>query len=137
MIRLEHANLSVQNTEAMRGFLEAAFPEFRVRGGGLDDQGRAWCHVGNDEFYIALQTVPTRTDRQPYGNQTGLNHLGWETDDIRALQARMEQAGFEANLAIDDHPARKRRYFHDPDGNDWEFVQYLSAHQSERNDYGA
>ena len=30
---------------------------------------------------------------------------------------------------------RKRVYFLDPEGNDWEFVQYLSANPAERNEY--
>lgn len=119
----------------MERFLITAFPDFRRRGEGLDDHGRPWRHVGNDEFYVALQTVPTNTQRAPYGNDTGLNHLGWEVDDLPGLIARMADAGFEPNLAIDDHPARNRRYFYDPDGNDWEFVQYLSDDVRERNDY--
>ena len=134
-MKLEHANLSVLHTEEMERFLLTAFPDFRRRGEGLDDHGRPWRHVGNDTFYVALQTVPTATERTPYGNQTGLNHLGWEVDDLPALVARMQAAGFEPNLAIDDHPARNRRYFYDPDGNDWEFVQYLVDDVHERNDY--
>ena len=134
-MKLEHANLSVQNTDEMERFLIAAFPDFQRRGGGLDGQGRPWCHVGNDEFYIALQTVPDNRHRTPYGNDTGLNHLGWEVDDLAALVERMQRAGFEPNLAADDHPARNRRYFYDPDGNDWEFVQYLTSDTKERNDY--
>ena len=136
-MKLEHANLSVQNTDAMERFLIAAFPDFRRRGEGLDGQGRPWRHVGNDEFYLALQTVPTNVQRTPYGNETGLNHLGWEVDDLDALVERMRQAGFEPNLSADEHPARNRRYFYDPDGNDWEFVQYLSSDPAARNDYSS
>jgi hypothetical protein len=33
------------------------------------------------------------------------------------------------------HPHRQRVYFLDPEGNDWEFVQYFSADPAERNDY--
>ena len=135
MFRLEHANLSVRDTQGMQQFLLTAFPGFRIRGEGLDAHGRPWCHVGNDEFYIALQTVPTHTHRTPYGNDTGLNHLGWEVDDLDLLEARMRAAGFEPNLAADDHPARNRRYFYDPDGNDWEFVEYLVDDVNARNDY--
>ena len=135
MIRLEHANLSVKDTEAMTRFILTAFPDFRVRGGGTDGHGRAWRHVGNDEFYVALQTVPTNTRRAPYGNSTGLNHLGWEVDDLPALVERMSSAGFEPNMTADDHPARNRRYFYDPDGNDWEFVMYTADSVAERNDY--
>jgi catechol 2,3-dioxygenase-like lactoylglutathione lyase family enzyme len=135
MIRLEHANLSVVNTDEMEDFLMAACPDFRRRGEGCDGQGRPWRHVGNDEFYIALQTVPTNRHRTPYGNDTGLNHLGWEVDDLEALESRLTAAGFPPNLTADDHPARNRRYFYDPDGNDWEFVQYLVDDVDERNDY--
>ena len=135
MIRLEHANLSVENTEAMKQFLLTAFPGFRIRGGGTDGQGRQWCHVGDDEFYIALQSVPNNNRRAPYDNSTGLNHLGWEVDDLEALEDRMTGAGFPSNMKADDHPARNRHYFYDPDGNDWEFVQYSSDEAQERNDY--
>lgn len=135
MIRMEHANLSVFKIDAMEVFLLTAFPDFRVRGGGFDGHGRDWRHVGNDDFYIALQAVPEDRHRTPYGNETGLNHLGWEVDDLPGLEARMHAAGFEVNLAADDHPARNRRYFYDPDGNDWEFVQYLVDEPAARNDY--
>ena len=33
------------------------------------------------------------------------------------------------------HPFRKRVYFNDAEGNDWEFVEYLSQDPLERNDY--
>jgi catechol 2,3-dioxygenase-like lactoylglutathione lyase family enzyme len=134
-MKLEHANLSVQNTDEMERFLITAFPDFRRRGEGLDGQGRHWRHVGNDEFYVALQTVPGNRHRTPYGDDTGLNHLGWEVDDLDALVDRMRRAGFEPNLTADEHPARKRRYFYDPDGNDWEFVQYATDDPEKRNDY--
>ncbi len=75
------------------------------------------------------------TGRVPYSNSTGLNHLGWEVDDVEALEARMRAAGFVPNLREHDHPARLRTYFYDPDGNDWEFVQYLTNVPAERNDY--
>ena len=136
MIKLEHANISVTDAEATTHFIVTAFPDFRVRGEGLDGHGRPWRHVGNDATYVALQTVPTNLERTPYGNNTGLNHLGWEVDDVLALEARMRAAGYAPNLQADEHPARHRRYFYDPDGNDWEFVEYTTADVSERNDYG-
>ena len=135
MIRLEHANLSVTDPDATTRFLQAAFPDFRVRGEGKDGLGRPWRHVGNNDFYVALQSVPHNPGRAPYGNDVGLNHLGWEVDNLDALVERMREAGFEPNLSADDHPARNRRYFYDPDGNDWEFVTYLSDDPAERNDY--
>ena len=134
-MRLEHANLSVLDADAMTRFLTTAFPEFAIRGEGLDGRNRSWRHVGNDAFYIALQTVPASAVRTPYSNTPGMNHLGWEVDSVDDLQRRMESAGYAANLHDDSHPARRRVYFHDPDGNDWEFVEYLTDDVAERNDY--
>ena len=64
-----------------------------------------------------------------------MNHLGWEIDDVDGLIGRLRDAGFEPNLQADGHPARRRVYFYDPDGNDWEFVQYLTDDPARRNDY--
>ncbi|MCZ6642800.1 MAG: VOC family protein [Gammaproteobacteria bacterium] len=135
MIKLEHANISATDVEAMTQFITTAIPDFGIRHEGLDSHGRPWRHVGNDEFYIAVSTVSERGSRKPYSNVTGLNHLGWEVDDVAALEERMIDAGYRANLKDHGHPARRRTYFYDPDGNDWEFVQYLSDDPAERNDY--
>ena len=134
-MRLEHANLSVRDAEAMTRFLQAVAPDFRVRGEGLDAQGRPWRHVGNDDFYIALQTVRSGETRTPYGNTPGLNHLGWVVDSVDELEARMAAAGHAPNLRVDDHPARRRLYFYDPESNDWEFVEYRTDDPAERHDY--
>ena len=136
MHRLEHANLSVQDPEAITRFLLIAFPDFRVRGQGLDNAGRHWRHVGDDTCYVALQAVPHEGTRTLYGSTPGLNHLGFEVDDLDALRGRLESAGFRHNLSVDDHPARRRIYFHDPEGNDWEFVEYTTNEPARRNDYG-
>ena len=135
MQRLEHANVSVRDAASIIRFLGTAFPSFRVRGEGLDDLGRPWCHFGDDEMYVALTSLGAGETRRPYGNTCGLNHLGFEVDDIDALRQRMEGAGYQHNLRFDDHPARRRIYFHDAEGNDWEFVEYLTPDRAQRNDY--
>jgi catechol 2,3-dioxygenase-like lactoylglutathione lyase family enzyme len=136
MPRLEHANLNVQDAEAITRFITAAFPEYHVRGSGASGpSGRPWRHVGDDQHYLALTEVSETTGRTPYDSQTGLNHLGFEIDDVDALENRLRGAGFEPNLRDDSHPARRRIYYFDPEGNDWEFVQYLSRDAAERNDY--
>jgi catechol 2,3-dioxygenase-like lactoylglutathione lyase family enzyme len=136
MQRLEHANLSVRDAANITRFLQTAFPNFRVRGKGLDDHGRPWCHVGDEDFYVALTTLGSGTVRRPYGSTSGLNHLGWEVDDVETLRQRMETAGFKHNLLITEHPARRHIYYHDPEGNDWEFVEYKTNDPALRNDYG-
>jgi catechol 2,3-dioxygenase-like lactoylglutathione lyase family enzyme len=71
----------------------------------------------------------------PYDGKPGLNHLGYEVGDVAALQVRMKEAGYTESTVSNDHPYRKRVYFHDAEGNDWEFIQYFSADPAERNDY--
>jgi catechol 2,3-dioxygenase-like lactoylglutathione lyase family enzyme len=114
--------------------------EFRIRTDRTDASGSPssrWVHVGTDDTYLAL----TRSDHspaeawEPYSGLPGVNHLGYEVDDVDALRARMLAAGYEESTVPNAHPHRKRVYFMDPEGNDWEFVQYYSQNPAERNDY--
>ena len=136
-IRLEHANLLVADIDGMIRFLQTAFPEFRIRHQETDSAGRRWVHVGTDESYIALnQATEAPSERWiPYSGKPGLNHLGFEVDDVDALRLRMLEAGYRDSTYPNDHPHRRRVYFYDPEGNDWEFVQYFSTAMSDRNDY--
>ena len=54
---------------------------------------------------------------------------------MEALRARLAEANYPDSTVPNQHPHRKRVYFHDPEGNDWEFVQYFSDDPLERNDY--
>ncbi|MFQ5697995.1 MAG: VOC family protein [Myxococcota bacterium] len=136
--RLEHANLAVRDVDGAIRFLETAFPEFRVRREGKTWQGARWVHIGTDETYLALNEAGAEPaePRVPYGGRPGLNHLGYEVDDVEALRARLAAAGYRDSTVPNAHPHRKRVYFYDAEGNDWEFVQYLSDDPAERNDYG-
>ena len=135
--RLEHANLVVRDLDETLRFLRAAFPEFGIRGEGTTWSGGRWVHVGNDEAYLALSEA--RHDPAepwvPYAGKPGLNHLGFEVDDVEAVRARLAAAGYEDSSVPNAHPFRRRVYFLDREGNDWEFVQYLSTDPAERNDY--
>ena len=135
--RLEHANLAVRDIDGMTRFLQTAFPDFRIRSEGKTWQGRRWLHVGNEETYIAVNEAPEEPaeDWVPYAGKPGLNHLGYEVADVDALRARLRHAGYQDSTVPNDHPHRRRVYFHDAEGNDWEFVQYLSDDPGDRNDY--
>ena len=135
--RLEHANLCVRDIDSILRFLSTAFPEFRLRADQTDADGSRWVHFGNDETYLALCGAwdPTENPFSAYIGVPGVNHLGYEVDDAAALRSRMLAAGYEESTVPNDHPHRRRVYFLDPEGNDWEFVQYLSADPAERNDY--
>ncbi len=136
-VRLEHANLTVRDIEGMIRFLQAAFPEFRVRGKGISQDGSMWVHVGTPETYIGLTPAKSEHEKRwmPYRGMPGVNHLAYEVDDVEALCERMRSAGYKESTPPNVHPHRKRRYFYDSEGNDWEFVQYLSEDPAERNDY--
>ena len=135
--RLEHANLAVRDVDGMLRFVRTAFPEFRVRGEGKTWQGTRWVHVGSDATYLALFEASREPAEAwvPYAGRPGLNHLGYEVEDVEALRARMREAGYTDSTVPNAHPHRRRVYFHDPEGNDWEFVQYHSEDPAERNDY--
>ena len=136
-VRLEHANLTVRDVEGTIRFLQTAFPEFRVRGEGKSQDGSRWVHIGTDETYIALSPAKTEPEKswKPYRGLPGVNHLAYEVDDVEALCERMKSAGYKDSTPPNAHPHRKRRYFYDSEGNDWEFVEYLSQNPTERNDY--
>lgn len=133
---LEHANIVVRDMDASIRFLRAAFPEFRIRSEGLIE-GRRWLHIGTEDTYIALNeaSVVPAERWQPYSGKPGVNHLGYVVDDVEALRERLAAAGFRDSTYPNNHPHRRRVYFYDADGNDWEFVQYLSNDPAERNDY--
>ena len=135
-IRIEHANMIVRDIDATVKFLKTAFPEFRIRKEGGSGPDR-WLHIGTDSTYIALNQANAEPAEQwhPYYGKPGINHLGYEVDDADALRKRMRAAGYRDSTVPNNHPHRKRVYFYDPDGNDWEFVQYFSDDPAERNDY--
>ena len=131
-VRLEHANICVTDMSVMIKFLQTAFPDFRVRGKGMK-----WLHIGTDDTYIALQQAnkDAVSDWTPNSGKPGVNHLAYEVDDIDSLRNRLISNGFKESAVVDSHPYRKRAYFNDPEGNDWEFIEYFSSDPSKRNDY--
>jgi catechol 2,3-dioxygenase-like lactoylglutathione lyase family enzyme len=136
-VRLDHANLSVRDLEGTIRFLRTALPELRIRGEGRAWGGGRWVHLGTDDAYLALSEARAEPAEAwvPYAGKPGTNHLGFEVDDAEAVRARLRAAGYEDTTVPNAHPYRRRVYFHDADGNDWEFVQYLSDDPAERHDY--
>jgi catechol 2,3-dioxygenase-like lactoylglutathione lyase family enzyme len=142
--QLEHINLRVPSIAATQALLCAAFPDFRLRGGGYGPIYGYWAHIGNDDHYVAVsqrekpgeesgESIPPYEYRQSYR----LLHLAYVVDDVEALMARLHQAGFEPDDVdnLNDHPYRRRVYYLDGNGIEYEFVQYLSKKAEQRNDY--
>lgn len=132
---LEHANITVPDIEAATRFLQTAFPEFRVRGGGKRPDG-LWRHVGDDVTYLALQQESQHhPDPRTRYVHDGVHHLGVVVEDVHGLEQRLRAAGYRQNAMGEDHPARMRRYFFDDAGMEWEFIQYLTDDFALRNEY--
>ncbi|MBC7004392.1 VOC family protein [Photobacterium sp. BZF1] len=132
---VEHANITVGNIDHTIAFIQTALPAFAVRHCG-ESNGYRWCHIGTEQSYLALQEVVERTsvDRTPYVD-SGINHIGLVSEDVEAIRARLLAAGYKENEMETSHPWRKRVYFWDPNGIEWEFIEYLSQDNSQRNDY--
>ncbi|PMN89319.1 VOC family protein [Enterovibrio norvegicus] len=132
---VEHANITVSNLNSSIAFLQAAMPDFSIRGEGSNEE-RAWCHIGTDTSYIALQEVviDKPVDRLPY-YQLGVNHIGLVVEDVTRVAENLKAAGFKETIFDESHPSRKRVYFCDSDDLEWEFIEYLTADLTRRNDY--
>ena len=128
---LEHIHVNVDSIAKTEDFIVSAIPEFTRRGGGLSENSDRWIHIGSSNCYIAL------TEREGAAALEDLRHIGMVVDDIEALMSRLSSAGYEPadDSALDEHPHRRRAYYIDGNGLDWEFVEYLSEVDEERNDY--
>ena len=133
---LEHLNITVLDVDAAIRFLKTAMPEFEIRGGGTGEKCKRWVHIGTEDSYLAIEDRGAQEPgpHQPYIHP-GMNHIGFVTDDLDAVAGRLREAGYREGMSAMEHPHRRRIYFFDDDGNEYEFVEYLSTSPSERNDY--
>lgn len=127
MIRLEHANVTVNDPDATAAWLCDVFGwKVRWRGSGMQI-GRT-VHVGGPDSYVALFTFDEPNAPRParYRTQGMLNHLAVFTEEpIDAVEDRVKAAGFEPINHHDYAPGR-RFYFLDDDGIEWE----VASHQA-------
>ncbi len=138
MVYLEHLNLVVNDIPAAMQFYQAAFPHWRVRGGGEQmwyGKSRQWLHLGDDYQYLTLNDDGEGCNRDLSGHQTGLAHFAFVTDNLAALIERMQQAGHHIAKPGDESGPRRNVYYLDPAGFEVEFVEYRSDIPSERNTY--
>jgi catechol 2,3-dioxygenase-like lactoylglutathione lyase family enzyme len=141
-VHMEHINLRVPSIPRTQQFLGAAFPDFRQRGQGFSETYGYWTHFGNEETYLALLQAdkPGTETTGPikdfdYHDPYRLMHVGLVIDDIPAMIERLAIAGFTPDSDDCEHPHRRRVYYLDGNGIEWEFIQYLSDVPEERNDY--
>lgn len=135
---LEHANLSVIAPEKTIHLITTAIPTWRVRGKGeMDWFGETieWYHVGDDKSYIAIQSGGSGEADDWKKSWTGVKHIGIAVPDLSALIERLAAQGYHPDHFGPPHPHRKNVYFIDHHNIQFEFTEYLSAINSEKNDY--
>ncbi len=135
---LEHANITVPDIDAAIAFLKIVEPDFVVRHDATPKDSYRWCHIGRDHTYIALQEPHLDSDPQHVGRpykDYGVNHLGWVVDNLSAVVERLEARGYRKGIAVEPHPHRRRAYYYDAAGFEWEIVEYLSERHTQRHAY--
>ncbi|MHA7871256.1 MAG: VOC family protein [Hyphococcus sp.] len=138
MLKIEHVNLVVTDIEPTLTFLQAAFPEWRVRGEARDawkGHPRRWLHFGDDDFYITLNDFGRGRQRDLASDAPGLAHIGFEVPSVDQVAARLKKAGYEPHHLGEDHPYRKNLYYIDGEGLEFEFVEYRSTVPARKNAY--
>lgn len=137
---LEHVNLTVNDLERTLRFVQAALPDWRVRGRGQVDGTSPtcqWLHVGSDTAYLSLYSGGLGPAPDWRSDDTGAKHVGLVVSDLDALVARLTQAGFPLDHWGGSSAYRRSAYFVEPGSLQFEFVQYLSPDPALRNDYAA
>lgn len=133
-IYLEHANITVHNLKAAIKFFQTAFPHFQIRGGG--NEMRSWVHLGDEKTYLALNEALDQTPNPGKNyDRAGINHIGFVVEDVNAIANNLLANGYERSYPKQEEKFRIRDYFADTEGNEFEFVQYLSEKAEERNSY--
>ncbi len=131
-VYLEHINITVEDIDKSIHFFKTAFPEFEIRIDEGEGEER-WVHLGNADTYIALQQNGNPTHRAKDYSQNGINHLGFVVDNAKELASRLLFAGYERSYPIQEEKYRIREYFVDAEGYEYEFVEYYSDNENERN----
>ena len=133
-IYLEHANITVNDLQEAIKFFQTAFPHFKIRGGG--NEMREWIHLGDDDTYIAInQAMQSDLKADKNYDRIGINHLGFVVQDVEKIANNLLINGYKRDYPKQVEQFRIRDYFADADGNQYEFVQYLSEVVQEKNSY--
>lgn len=133
-VYMEHANITVKNLEDAIDFFKTAFPTFKIRGGGSAGL-RSWIHLGDDTTYLALNNEPKEDNPGKNYDKAGINHIGFVVSDVAGIAKRLLAKGYKRSFPKQVQKFRIRDYFLDADGNEYEFVEYLSENMEERNTY--
>jgi catechol 2,3-dioxygenase-like lactoylglutathione lyase family enzyme len=135
---LEHANITVPDIDAAIDFLRVIDPNVRIRHDEKPAGSYRWAHVAIGVNYIALQEPHVGSHpsdgRRPYKDH-GVNHLGWVVEDLDKVVTRLEAKGYREGIPGEEHAHRRRAYYYDSAGLEWELVEYSTDNEEERFSY--
>lgn len=97
---------------------------------------REWIHLGDNDTYIAINQAKQsdlKVDRNY--DKIGINHLGFVVQNVEEIANNLLSNGYQRDFPKEVEEFRIRDYFADADGNQYEFVQYLSDKPEEKNSY--
>ena len=120
--RFEHINLACQDIDVTKTFYQTIFPDWYIRAEDRDDE-RQWIHLGNDQFYLALNHTPHLKRVHKIYENIGVNHVGFVIDDGETMKAHLKENNIEY-YTMTAPETKHRIYVNDPDGNEIELVEY-------------
>ena len=120
--RFEHINLSCKNIDTSQKFYQTLFPDWYVRAEGINN-GARWIHLGNPQFYLALNDSPQEERVHHIYENIGINHVAFVIRDGEAMKALLERNDIEY-YTMTSPETKHRIYVSDPDGNEVELVEY-------------
>lgn len=135
MTRIEHVNITVPDIDEAIRFLKIVAPDFVVRKDQKPSNSYRWAHVGNDAYYFALQEPHLDADPkkqlQSYRNY-GINHVALVVPNIQEIEKKLLKNGYRRGIETPVEKHRKRGYYYDNAGFEWELVEYLSENLNEK-----
>ncbi len=135
MTRIEHANITVPDIDAAIIFLKIVAPDFDVRKDEKPSGSYRWVHIGNEEHYFALEEphsdAESKKQLQTYQNY-GVNHIALVVSNIKEIEEKLVGSGYKKSIETPVEKYRKRTYYFDNAGFEWELVEYLSEKPSEK-----
>ena len=123
-MKLEHVNITVSDAKASAATLMDIF-DWHIRWEGASMDEGYTVHVGDRESYLALYS-PAKALGQASEKYTvvgSINHVGVVVSDLKAVEAKVLEAGFKPHSHYDYEPG-ERFYFNGPDGVEYEVVSY-------------
>lgn len=125
--RFEHINLSCQDINVSQQFYQTLFPDWFVRAEG-EWQGDRWLHLGNPQFYLALNHRPDQQREHHAYEGIGINHVGFVIADGEKMKNHLEANDIEY-YTLSAPETKHRIYVNDPDGNEIELVEYRESYE--------